>query len=66
MSVQQQARALMSRHHQLIRNREQSMLLRAEAELDVNVDVTRFHSHVRGMTPYNFGQSLDRGHTTMS
>jgi hypothetical protein len=66
MSVQQQARALMSRHHQLIQNREQSMLLRAGAEVGIDVDITRFHSHVQGMTPYNFGQSLDRSHATMS
>ena len=66
MSVQQQARALMSRHHQLIRNREQSILLRTVAELGVDVDVTRYHSHVQGMTAHNFGTSYDRSHTAMS
>jgi hypothetical protein len=66
MSVQQQARALMSRHYQLIRNREQSMLLRTVAEIGVDVDVTRYHSHVQGVTPNNFGQNYERSHTTMS
>jgi hypothetical protein len=66
MSVQQQARALMSRHHQLIRNREQSMLLRTVAETGLDVDVTRYHSHIQGMTANSFGQAYDRSHTAMS
>jgi hypothetical protein len=66
MSVQQQARALMSRHHQFIRNREQSMLLRTVAEIGVEADVSRYHSHVQGMTPNNFGQNYDRSPTAMS
>ena len=66
MSVQQQARALMSRHHQSIRNREQSLLLRTVAEVGLDVDVTRYHSHVQGMTANNFARSYDRSHTAMS
>ena len=33
MSTQEQARALMMRHHHLIKNREQSMLSRTAAEI---------------------------------
>ncbi|MDR9402713.1 MAG: hypothetical protein RI580_04670 [Halothece sp. Uz-M2-17] len=66
MSVQQKARALMSRHHQLIRNREQSMLLRSVGEIGLDVDVTSYHSQIQGMTPNNFSQSYDRSHTAMS
>jgi hypothetical protein len=66
MSVQQQARALMSRHHQLVRNREQSMLLRTLDEVGLDVDTTRYHSHLQGMTPNSFGQNYDRSHTAMS
>lgn len=66
MSVQQQARALMSRHHQAVRNREQSLLLRTVAEIGADVDVTRYHSHVQGMTPNSFSQNYDRSHTAMS
>ena len=66
MSIQQQARALMSRHHQAIRNREQSMLLRSVGEVGLDVDVTQYHSHVQGKTPSNFGKSYDRGSSAMS
>jgi hypothetical protein len=66
MSVEQKARALMSRHHHLIRNREQSMLLRSVGEIGLDVDVTSYHSQVKGMTPNNFGQSYDRSRSAMS
>jgi propanediol utilization protein len=66
MSIQQQARALMSRHHQLIRNREQSMLLRTVAEVGIDIDVTNYHSHIQGKTINRFGNSYDRSHTAMS
>lgn len=66
MSIQQQARALMSRHHQLIRNREQSMLLRTVAEIGAEEDISRYHSHVRGMTPSSFSDNYDRSSTAMS
>lgn len=33
MSIQDQARALMTRHRQMIRNREQSMLTRQASEI---------------------------------
>jgi len=66
MSIQAQARALLSRHHQMIRNREQSMLLRAVEEIGLDVDVTRYHSHIQGKTPPNFSQAYDRTHATMS
>ena len=38
MSTQQQARALMMRHHQMVKNRQQSMLGRAAAEIGVDVE----------------------------
>ena len=66
MSVKQQARFLMSRHHQLIRNRSQSMLLRTGAEVGLDTDVTGYHSHIQGMTPHQFAQNYDRGTTAIS
>lgn len=47
MSTQQQARALMSRHHQNIKNRQQSMLGRAAAEIGVEVD-TEYWNNIQG------------------
>lgn len=36
MSTQEQARALMMRHHHLVKNRQQSMLNRAAAEVGLD------------------------------
>ena len=66
MSIQTQARALMSRHHQLIRNRSQSMLARSVAQIGLDVDVRRYHSHIQGKTPANFSKAYDRYHAAMS
>lgn len=38
MSTQQQARALMMRHKQAIKNRQQSLLSRAAAEIGLEVE----------------------------
>lgn len=50
MSTQEQARALMMRHHHLIKNREQSMLSRTAAEIGLegvdlgnHIQATRNH-----------------------
>ena len=66
MSIQKQARALMSRHHQIIRNREQAMLMRTVGEVGLDVDVRQYHSHIQGKTPSSFGKSYDRGLSAMS
>jgi hypothetical protein len=66
MSIQTKARDLMSRHHQMIKNREQSMLLRSLAELGLDIDMARYHSHIQGKTPNNFSTGYDRAHVTMS
>jgi hypothetical protein len=66
MSVQTQARALMSRHHKWVRNREQSMLLRTVAEIGADVDVTHYYSHIQGKTPASFSRTYDRDRGTMS
>lgn len=48
MSTQEQARALMMRHHHLLKNRQQSMLSRAAAEVGLdNVDHVS-HTNLRG------------------
>jgi hypothetical protein len=66
MSIEAQARALLSRHHQAIENRERSMLLRTATELGVDIDVMHYHSHIQGKTPSDFNRSYDRGHASMS
>ncbi len=38
MSTEQQARALMMRHHHAVKNRQQSMLGRSASEIGINND----------------------------
>jgi hypothetical protein len=66
MSIQTQARALMMRHHQMIKNREQAMLLRSLAELGLDIDMAHYHSHIQGKTPNSFSTVYDRAGATMS
>jgi hypothetical protein len=66
MSTQMQARTLMMRHHQIVKNREQAMLTRAIAELGLEIDVTHYHTHIQGKTPAGFQASYDRSQATMS
>jgi hypothetical protein len=66
MSIETQARALMSRHHNWIRNREQSMLLRTVAEIGADVEVANYHSHIQGKTPAGFSRAYDRDRVAMS
>ncbi len=66
VSIQTQARALMSRHHQMIKKREQSMLSRLVAEISWDIEPTRYHSHIQGKTMPNFWTTYDRSHAAMS
>ncbi|MDX2096200.1 MAG: hypothetical protein SFW36_00360 [Leptolyngbyaceae cyanobacterium bins.59] len=47
MSAQEQARALMNRHHHLVKNRQQSMLSRAAVEVGMPAE-TEYWNHIQG------------------
>lgn len=66
MSTQDQARALMMRHHHNIKNRQQSMLSRAAAEIGLPAETPTFWNHVQGKPHPSFVQSYDRSGSTMS
>lgn len=65
MSTQDQARALMMRHHQMIKNRQQSMLNRAAAEVGLDVD-GEYHSQIQGKFPASFPADYDRSNASLS
>ena len=48
MSTQNQARAIMTRHNQLIRNRQQSLLGRAAANIGMDIDSAQYNDHIQG------------------
>jgi hypothetical protein len=65
MSTQQQARALMMRHHQMVKNRQQSMLGRAAAEIGFEVD-SEYWSSIQGKPYPGFSTSYDRSQASLS
>ena len=64
MSTQDQARALMMRHHHLVKNRQQALLNRVADE--VGVEVGDYHSTIQGKPSPTFSSTYDRSHASMS
>lgn len=64
MGTQDQARSLMMRHHQMVKNRQQAMLNRVADE--VGIEVGDYHSTIQGKPSENFRSSYDRSHASMS
>ncbi len=65
MSTQQQARALMMRHHKFVKNRQQSMLSRAAAEISVEVEKD-FWTTIQGKPQSGFRNDYDRSGAALS
>lgn len=66
MSTQDQARALMMRHHHMIKNRQQSMLSRVSAEVGLSPETSQYWNHIQGGVHPSFTESYDRSSVTMS
>lgn len=66
MSTQNQARALMMRHHHNIRNRQQSLLNRAAAEIGVDIDNSEYRGKIQGKPNPTFRATYDRSNATLS
>ncbi len=65
MSAQEQARALMMRHHQVIKNRQQSLLNRAAAEIGIDVE-SDYNGHIQGKLQSSFRTTYDRSSSSPS
>jgi len=67
MSTNEQARALMMRHYQMIKNRHQSMMQRAGAEIGMPGDITKYWQPIQGKVDQpNARMTYDRSNATMS
>lgn len=66
MSLQDRSRALMSRHHQMIRHRQQTLLSRAAEEAGIPGEAGEHTSHIQGKPTYNSRISYDRNNVTFS
>lgn len=65
MSAEQKARVLMSRHHHVIKHRQQSMLNRAASEIGVDVD-NQYWSSIQGKPDSSFRKTYDRSNVAFS
>lgn len=66
MSTQDQARALMMRHHHLIKNRQQSMLGRAAAEVGLPAEAVEHWDHIQGKPSASAAMTYDRSSASFS
>ena len=66
MTTQDKARALMQRHYQAIKNRQQSMLGRAGEELGLPGEISRYWNPIQGKINPGAWKSYDRSNVTMS
>lgn len=66
MDTQQQARALMMRHHQMIKNRQQSMLGRTASEIGMDIKGSEHWTTIQGKPLFNALKTYDRSHAAAS
>ena len=67
MSILERARALMIGRHQMVRRREQAMLVRLDEEVGLTAeDAAHYESHIQGKIRHNFWRSYDRSGAAMS
>ncbi len=66
MTVQDQARTLMLRHHSTIKNRQQSMLGRSALEMGMSIDAAHYWNHIQGKPHPSFQATYDRSGGSMS
>lgn len=66
MSMEAQARALMTRHHHTIKNRQQSLLGRSAAAIGMGVEASRYWNHIQGKPHPTFSTSYSRSGASLS
>jgi hypothetical protein len=65
MSAQEQARILLQRHHHMVKNRQQSMLSRVNAEIGMPGE-TDYQGHIQGQPSADARRSYDRSGSSFS
>ena len=66
MSAEQRSRALMTRHHHMIKNRQQSMLRRTTASMGMPMEEEEHWNTIQGKPYADSSRSYDRSHSAMS
>ncbi len=66
MDTQQQARALMMRHHQMVKNRQQSLLNRVASEIGLDTNGLDYCNGTQGKPNSSYRVTYDRSHASLS
>lgn len=66
MSAKEQARALMMRHHHLIKQRQQSLLTRAAAQVGIPAEIVGEGTHIQGKSSFNAQIAYGRSPSALS
>ena len=66
MSAHDQARALMMRHHHIVKNRQQSLLSRSAAEVGLPLEDLEHSNSIQGKPQSSFRVTYDRSNASMS
>jgi hypothetical protein len=66
MDTTQQARALMMRHHKMVKNRQQSLLERSAEEIGMDVTGGNYNGTIQGKPHSSFRVTYDRSHVSLS
>ncbi|NJN88650.1 MAG: hypothetical protein HC881_23185 [Leptolyngbyaceae cyanobacterium SL_7_1] len=66
MSTSDQARALMTRHHHLVKRRQQSMLGRVAVEVGLPAEAATYWNHIQGKPHPTFSKTYDRSRAALS
>jgi hypothetical protein len=66
MSTQDQARALMTRHSHLIKQRQQALLTRAGAQIGLSANEVGEGTRIQGKTSFSAQQAYGRSHAALS
>jgi hypothetical protein len=56
----------MMRHHHNVKNRQQSMLNRAAAEIGMDLEGSDYWTNIQGIPNSSFRQSYDRSNASLS
>ncbi|MFM5890080.1 MAG: hypothetical protein ACKPFD_12320 [Dolichospermum sp.] len=66
MSIQEKGRQLMMRQHQQVKNRQQSMLMRAAQELGLHEEISHYWNPIQGKVDATTQILYGRSQATMS
>jgi hypothetical protein len=66
MSIQEKSRALMVRQHQQVKNRQQSMLMRATQELGLPHELSNYWNPIQGKIDPTTQTLYSSSHASMS